>query len=264
MRDPTVESRAVIAFSAAVALCLSGCTSTRMLDEPEHLVVEKPIVSVTRDDVTAQLDWVIVRGGPGSWVAQANWDEYLLRIHNLSDRTILVRDIAVYDSLGVRVATSARPKRLADLSKDTIKRHKDAGLSVSPGANGGLLLTAGGVALVGYTAVEYAMLGGSAGALGAAGAATAALFLAPVLIATGMAEAEKADDIAREMARRYTALPEDLAPGETVRLDLFFPIVPSPVRIEVTIVDDAKASTLSINAKPHLAGLHVDAERENE
>ena len=59
---------------------LSGCAKgTKLIKEPEPYEIAKPIASATDKRLVANLDWVIVRKGPGEWAKNADWDEFLLR-----------------------------------------------------------------------------------------------------------------------------------------------------------------------------------------
>ena len=71
-------------------LALSGCGGTKVLKEAQPIQTTQPLATVSDQQVTAILDWVIVRDGPGTWAKNADWDEYLLRIRNLSDQPIQV------------------------------------------------------------------------------------------------------------------------------------------------------------------------------
>ena len=87
-------------------LALSGCGGTKVLKEPEPLVVTQSLATASDQRLAATLDWVIVRNGPGTWAKNVDWDEYLIRVQNLSDDSIRVTNITVLDSLGVRLQTN--------------------------------------------------------------------------------------------------------------------------------------------------------------
>ena len=118
-----------------------------------------------------KLDFVIVRGGPGTWARNAYWDEYLLRIENRTDQPIKLIRAYVVDSQQFRQRSSGDRSYLLKSSKETKKRYKKHGLKVKAGVNPGALVVASGAAFVGGAAVGIAALGGSATAVGAAGAA---------------------------------------------------------------------------------------------
>ena len=81
-------------------LALSGCGGTKVLKESEPLVVTQSLATASDQRLTATLDWVIVRDGPGTWGKNVDWDEYLIRVQNLSDESLELTIISVVDSLG--------------------------------------------------------------------------------------------------------------------------------------------------------------------
>lgn len=240
-----------------VLLSVAGCGGTKMLDDPQPLVLERPLTTTSDQRLEVHLDWVIIRDGPGTWVNSANWDEYLLRVRNLSGETIRITDVAVYDSLDTRLEASANLDKLTSASRDSARRYKSQGLKVSAGAGGDVLIAAGTVAFVGGEALGISILTGSAG-VGAAGVAVGAVVIAPVLIVGGMIQSQNKIQVAREMIDRHTALPADLSPGELQSLTIFFPLAPSPRQIEFAYVDSGGAHKIIVDTRKILQGLHID------
>ena len=76
------------------------------------------------------LDWVIVRNGPGSWAEDADWDEYLVRVSNNSEVSVRITSATVFDSLLTALETSGQRTHLIDESKKTTERYSGQGLSV--------------------------------------------------------------------------------------------------------------------------------------
>ena len=95
--------RMVVAMFLLPALI--ACGGTKVLKNPEPMELVRPLTVATDDRITLLLDWVIVRGGPGTWAKNADWDEYLLRIQNNHAEPISVTSIAVYDSMETRQET---------------------------------------------------------------------------------------------------------------------------------------------------------------
>ena len=123
----------------------------------------------------------------GSWATNVDWDEYLIRVQNLTDEPIRVTNIAVFDSLDTRIEVGGSRRQLVEGTKMTKRRHKDEGLKVKAGANAGTLVATGGLVVVAGAVVGYSALAGSAGALAASSAAAASLvLLAPALIFGGV------------------------------------------------------------------------------
>ena len=239
-----------------LALGLTGCGGTKLLDDPQPLVLERPLTTTSDQRLTAHLDWVIVRDGPGTWVESANWDEYLLRVRNLSDEPIRITGVAVYDSLGTRLETSANLDNLISASRKTTRRYKAEGLKVRAGIGGEALMAAGVAALVGGQALSIAVLTGSASA-SAAGVAIGAVVLAPVLIVGGMVQSKNKDWVAREMVNRHAPLPADIASKELQSLTIFFPLAPSPTHIELVYANSNGEHKLIIDTREILQGLHI-------
>ena len=67
-------------------VALTGCGGTKVLKESQPIERTQLLATVSDKRVTATLDWVIVRDGPGTWARNANWEEYLLRVRNQSDQ----------------------------------------------------------------------------------------------------------------------------------------------------------------------------------
>jgi len=235
-------------------LALSGCGGTKVLKEPEPLVVTQSLATASDQRLAATLDWVIVRGGPGTWAKNVDWDEYLIRVQNLSDDSIRVTNITVLDSLGTRIETRENRKQLVKGTKKTKRRYKGEGLKVKAGVSAGTLLAAGAVTAVTVASVGSAVaLGG--GAL-AAGAATG-LLLVPVLAVGGVFRGVNNSKVNNRIESRQTLLPVELQDEEQKLLDIFYPLAPSPRQVELTYVDSRGEHTLIVDTQAALEGLHL-------
>ncbi len=84
-------------------VALGGCGGTKVLKEPRPIKTTQALATVSDHRITAMLDWVIVRDGPGTWAKNSDWDEYLLRVSNRSDQPIRVTRLTVVDSLNTRI-----------------------------------------------------------------------------------------------------------------------------------------------------------------
>lgn len=238
-------------------LGMLACGGSKVLKYPEPLVHVHPLTANADSIVTAQLDWVIVRDGPGTWAKNADWDEYLLTVQNLADEPIRITEIAVYDSLDTRLTGSANRKKLVKASRETARRYKDSDIRVKAGVGGTALLAAGGASYVAANAMAAAVLSGSAGA-GTAGAAIGAVALAPVLMVGGVVRSVRNDRVSQEIVKRHTALPADVASREQQSLVVFFPLSPSPKRVELVYEHSGAVQRLSIDTREILQGLHID------
>ncbi len=243
-------------------LALSGCGGTKVLKEPEPLAVTQSLATASDQHLSATLDWVIIRDGPGTWARNVDWDEYLIRVQNLSDDSIRVTNISVLDSLGTRVETRENRKQLVKGAKQAKRRYKGEGLKVKAGASTGTLVAAGAVtaaatAAAVSSAVSIGALSGASASGGAAAAATGGLILVPVLAVGGIMRGVNNSRVNKEIESRQTVLPIELQREEEKSLSIFFPLTPSPRQVEFTYVDSRGDHTLIIDTHTALAGLHL-------
>ena len=243
-------------------LSLSGCGGTKMVKEPEPLVVTQSLANASDQRLAATLDWVIVRDGPGTWAKNVDWDEYLIRVQNLTDDSIRVTNITVLDSLGTRIEIGEKRRQLVKATKQAKRRYKGEGLKVKAGAGAGTLIVAGAVA--GATGAAIAASAGTWFTLGAggwSGATTAGvaggIILLPVLAVGGVFRGINNSKVNKHIESRQTLLPVVLQEEEEKSLDIFFPLTPSPRQIEFIYVDSRGDHTLVIDTHTALEGLHL-------
>jgi hypothetical protein len=62
----------------------------------------------------------------------------------------------------------------------------------------------------------------------------------------------------KEIERRHTVLPVYIAARTDKRLDVFFPLAPSPSRLEITYSDAQGVHRFDIDTRQALAGLHLE------
>ena len=241
-------------FATALAMsALSACAYNKKLDQPVPLEPKSAIASASDVRLSARIDAVIVRDGPGSWSKNADWDEYLLHVHATSGWSLDITRVVVVDSLGKRHKPRAYMKELADESQEIAKRYKDEDLEVTANAGAALFWT--GYFVGGASAAAGLATLGTAGA--AAGAAAGGLLVAPVLMTAGVVVAVQEYQVQREIDRRNTLLPLTLAAQQDLPATLYFPIAPSPQRVEVTYTDPTGEHVLVIDTVTALAGLHL-------
>lgn len=242
---------------------LSGCGGTKVLKEAQPIQTTQPLATVSDQQVTAILDWVIVRDGPGTWAKNADWDEYLLRIRNLSDQPIQVIRVIVVDSLDTRIESQPKRKQLVKGSKQTARRYKDSGIKVKAGRGAGTMLVAGaavtviGVGAASVVAVSGATVAGSAGA-----AAGGLLLLGPALVVGGIVRGVRNSAVNKQIEQRQTVLPLELSAGEELPLNVFFPLAPSPGMVEISYTDVTGEHSLTIDTSTSLNGLHIGDPKE--
>jgi hypothetical protein len=244
-----------VVVAAVLSLGLAGCGGTKILKEPEPLVVTQSLANASDQNLSATLDWVIVRDGPGTWAKNVDWDEYLLRAHNNGDDTIRVTNVTVLDSLGTRIASSNNRKQLIRGAKDAKRRYEGQGLKVRAGSGAGTMMVAGAV-----TAAAAVSVGSAALFVGPAlaGAAVGGLVLAPVLAVGGVFRGVNNSKVGNQIEARQAPFPVTLQKGEEKRLNVFFPLTPSPRQLELTYVDSLGEHVIVIDTHASLEGLHLE------
>lgn len=263
MSSQSVGRQLVFTCALVCMFVLSGCGGTKVLKEAQPIQTTQPLATVSDQQVTAILDWVIVRDGPGTWAKNADWDEYLLRIRNLSDQPIQVIRVIVVDSLDTRIESQPKRKQLVKGSKQTARRYKDSGIKVKAGRGAGTMLVAGaavtviGVGAASVVAVSGATVAGSAGA-----AAGGLLLLGPALAVGGIVRGVRNSAVNKQIEQRQTVLPLELSAGEELPLNVFFPLAPSPGMVEISYTDVTGEHSLTIDTSTSLNGLHIGDPKE--
>ena len=241
-------------------LALAACGGTKLVRHPAPPPVAAQAIAVAQDErLDAAVDFVIVRNGPGTWAKNADWDEYLLHVQARGGEPIRITGATLVDSLGVELAPGEERKRLVKASKQTVARYHHSGLKVKAGMGGtGIAFTGVGAGLGagGIAASGGGMLAGAAGA-------AAFMMVAPAFGVAGIVRAVNNSKVNTEIGRRHTALPVSVAPGTPVALDLFFPLAPSPDRLQLRYSDSRGEHVLVIDLKAALAGLHLGAAGAN-
>ena len=174
---------AAMVSTSMLLVGLTGCGGTKVLKNPEPMELVNPLVIAADERLVVTLDWVIVRGGPGTWAKNADWDEYLLRVRNNQPEPVSITSIAVYDSTQTRQSTIANRPALVKESKKTQKRYQGQGVKVKAGMGSGAIVAAAGAsAYVGMSVGAAAIYAPGAAVAAAAGA----LILAPALAVGGV------------------------------------------------------------------------------
>lgn len=258
---PIVESKEHGLASVALLLmvfCLTGCGGTKILKEPKNLDLQGSLVVESDAKLTAGFDWVIVRDGPGTWAKNADWDEYLFRIHNTSDDEISIESVVIYDSLDTMITSDSSRKQLIKGSRAASKRYKEEGLKVKAGLGGMGLVAVGGTSLVSGAALGTAVMFSTGTTAAAAGVVAAgAILAAPVLVVGGIFRGVNNNKVANEIEDRQTNLPLTLNAGDATAVNIFFPLSPSPTRIEISYSDADGQHLLTMNTGEALDGLHL-------
>ena len=224
---------------------LSGCATTgsRYIAVPS---APPPTlrISSTDDRLNISLDYIIIPNGPGAWVKDAGWDEYVITVRNISDKTLTVERIRLIDPRGLYIDSGINPFQLETLSEALVEQYKDAGIAVVIGA---------------VPAVVTGVAAG-AGAIGTAvGAATVGVITAPLvpiyLLGRQHAKVKDQEAIIREFTRRRLST-FTLSGNATISGSVFFPIIPNPKALVVNyrIGNDMKVLEVPLEK---LKGLHT-------
>lgn len=238
-----------------LALLSAGCVSNKyqaasaLGAEPQRMDID-----LGGAPVQSRLDAIIIYQGPGSWKKSAYWDEFVLTFINASAETVTLAAASLMDYSGTSVPAGTDPWQLEKASRAQRDRYTDAGVSFA-------LNTLGYAALT-YGAAGAGMIVGAAMTNtwgGLAAGATIGLVAVPVTALAVYANNQKhRHQIEREFSRRRLALPLALAPGETRKGSLFFPMTVGPrsLRLEWTEGTARRPSDLPL---PMLAGMHLKA-----
>jgi len=232
---------------------LSGCGGTKVLKEPEPLVVTRSLATASDQHLSATLDWVIFRDGPGTWAKNVDWDEYMIGVQNLGGDSLQLTNITVLDSLGTPIEPRLSRKQLVKGTKDTKRRYKGEGLKVKAGLSGGVLVGTGIVVAAGTSGAGAAAAAGGGAAAGAAGV----VLLVPVLAVGGIVRGVNNSKVNNQIESRQTVLPVALQDQEEKNLVIFYPLAPSPGQLELTYLNSRGEHTLIVDTQAALEGLHL-------
>ncbi len=231
--------------------------------------ISEPVGSSQDEHLSASIDYIIVRDGPGSWANNADWDQYRLTVHNLGSTAIQIERIVVVDAFDTAIAPENSRKDLVRGSREARRRHAAADIDIKSGAAAptlvgtGAATTALGVGTV-SAASSGALVsgglasGGTASLAGASAVASGLLVLGPALVATGVVRGinnKKVDDHIKDSA---ATLPLDVGTQESVLLDVYFPIVPVPVKLVVVYrcADALRQVVIDISIAPGDPDIH--------
>ena len=254
-------------LACMLALMLTACGGgTKLVRKPAPIPERTtPLAAASDARLAAELQFVIVRNGPGAWARNADWDEYLLGVRNVGSVPLRIDAVAVTDSQSHVNETQGDRRTLVAASKQAARRYRDAGLKLEAGRGGTALIATGvGAGVVAYGAATVAATSAALGAGGAAGGGAAAaagglILAAPVLIGFGIVRAVNNGKVNDRIEDRASSLPLTLAPDAEATIDLFYPLSPSPQQVVVHYHDGQAAHRLEVDTRQALAGLHLPA-----
>ena len=257
----------VAAAVLTAAIGMAGCGGTGLLKDPLPLADDAAVAAVSDEHLLVTVDAIVVRGGPGTWARNADWDEYRLTVRNLSEAPVRLDRVLVIDAFDQAIDAAASRKELVRQSRETVRRHRDAGLDVKAGAGTGTLVASGtvvtamGIGTVSAAGTGALVSGGMASVGGAAAAASGMLLVGPALAAGGIVRGVNNAKVNGRIEAERTELPTVVAATENRHLRLFFPITPSPQRLVLAYRDGENATRhVVVDTSSVLAGLHTVGE----
>ena len=237
----------LIAAPVLISLLLSGCGGiagikdslairNRYIRQPTPLF-EEMAVSSKNESLVVRINYVIVPNGPGSWVRDAKWHEYVITMTNTSPHPVTIQNVRILNKWGLYVPGGMDPMKLEAQSELLMQYEMERQmLLVSAAAFGGANL--------------ITKIGGAAGALVLT---PAALLGAPYYLMNK--EYEKARDrenIKKEFESRNMVVGQKFAPYATISGSVFFPITmePKALDVEASYQGSGKSKNLEISLTP--------------
>ena len=235
-------------FLLSLAVSLFACAPSRYIEKQSHFGPDLGI-SASDDHLKVSLNHVIIPNGPGSWVKEARWDEYIVTIENISEYPLTIQNVRLIDFRGVYINQGMDPTVLEKTSEQLTAEY-----------------TRGGLALAVYSAPRIAIWTGSFSALTAM--VPFVSYASPVLGLTEMAsksaQAKDLKNIQAEFARRRIHY-VTLSGGGKGTGSGFFPLVPNPRALAIDYMVQAKPfpqmGILEVTLEK-LAGLHIEQPKE--
>jgi len=234
-------------------LLLAGCASSRLLKNPPPVrAADVGWAASTPEGLTVEVRQLIFRNSDGSWVRDANWDEYVLLIKNDSQDIFKIQGINLYsDKLPAPVECSTSREQLDTRSNSTLRALKDVGIVA-------------GVGIVAPSALIVGAIGTSGGIMSASSGAAALAVVGVVAIPVGLIggtacrhrDTEDKAPIDRRLSERGYAVPLRIDSQTQVTKSAFFPITPAPTRLVLSYSTFGDVREISLEL-PGLAGLHL-------
>src|SRR3984885_13938646 len=249
---------ALVMFSSFL---LDGCASSPLIKHPlPPTDADVGWAGSAPEGLAVEVHQLIFRNTGGSWVRNANWDEYVLTIKNDSQYTLELQEINLYsDKLPAPVQSSTSREQLDARSNSTLRAMKDVGIVA-------------GVGIVAPSAVIVGAVGTSGGILSASAAGATAATIGVVAIPVGLIggtvyvikrhHRDKADKVLIQgmLSERGFSVPLQIPPGMQVQKSAFFPVTPAPTRLVVNETTAGNGSEISVDL-PALARLHLKPQR---
>jgi hypothetical protein len=240
----------------AVAGGVDGCASSRLLKQPLPSAAIATTPVSTTDGIAVSVQALIVRNGGGSWLKNANWDEYVLKIVNESGDPCEIERISLEsDKIARPVPSSTSREDLEARSNRALRALKDVGIV----AGVGIVLPS--ALIVGAIGTSGGLLSASAGAAAVAAAGVIAIpvgLIGGTVYVVNRRQRDAADRVLidEKIQERGFGLPLTLPAGAEHTASAFFPITPSPLRLIVAYSSGAEMREVTVDL-PGLVGLHL-------
>ena len=256
------QTLALVGALVALTALLDGCASSRLLKNSQPPTeTDVGWMAAGPGAITIEVHQLIFRNAGGSWLKNANWDEYVLTVTNDSQIAVEIQSFYLYsDKLPAPVESSTSREQLDARSKTTLRALKDVGIVA-------------GVGIVAPSAMIVGALGTGGGVLSASGGAAAVAAVGIVAIPVGLIggtayiinrhRQDKKDKVLidRQLNDRGYGVPLQVAAQTQVTKSAFFPITPSPTRLVLNYSARGEVQAISLDL-PELAGLHLKAPRK--
>jgi hypothetical protein len=239
--------------TVACVLALTGCVATKYQAARKGT---PPPTLLSLADSKPPIDLgvrsVIVYGGPGSWKRRALWDEYVVTIHNQSEKPLTVVDATLSDFSGTPRPPGVDPWALEKESQSLEQRYRRDGVAFARSA-------APRAVLLGAT-VAGASAGGAAETVTAAAAGASIIALPVYYVVVWSKNRSNKASISTEFERRRLSFPLTLEAGEMRTGSIFFPMGPDPRSLSLDWASDPTSGGIDISLQS-LAGMHAPAHR---
>ena len=245
------------------ALVFSGCGSLVANKNQSAPANTPPPVAlnfvVTQAPVELLVQTVIVPQGPGSWMREAHWDEYVVTVTNRSLKAMRVEGVWLTGAATAGVSAGSDPSAVERASH----RVETAGVSVGNQIAKGIVDTLRDprTYVPNLAAIPIGVGIGAAGAI-TGGAVVAAGAMPAVAAATALADPKIYADvnarheITMEFHRRRLALPLVIEPGASAQGSFFFPITRGPRALVFYASLEGEMHEVTLPLGP-LGGLHL-------
>lgn len=168
-----------------------------------------------------------------------------------------IRAVSLIDCRGDRIEPPSTGKDLVKASRRVVKRYRDGGLKVQAGMSGGTMAATWAVGFGSTVAISPSFHGASAAGSNLLLASGTLRVAAPAVAVGSVVRSLRNNAVDKEIQARYARFPLSLQAHEKTRPVAFFPLTPSPQRVEIVYHDGLDARTLTIDVATLLAGLYL-------